>query len=357
MSEKIRYTKTETSKMIDLLIALMALLVMAVYFYGTRVITLALSSILICVITDVLCSLMRHKKYKFELSSVVVGLTLTLLMPATVPYFVLMFAGFLGISIGKHVFGGTGNYIFNPTAVGYAFAVLCWGKQVLLFPRPFDSIPLSGEFAGTLSHSLGYSLQQSSLPVLSDIDMWLGRFVGPMGATHVIVLAVCAVFLIARKTVSGITFSSAVITTTALAALFPRLQSLNMLDSISYELVSGIFLFGLLFMASDPTTMPKTRLGRLWQGIALALLVFAYRHFGLLENSFVFALLIVNAMRNSFDKRFFHPIAAIKRKLHEFEVKNKECLDSGTRASACAVQAKPKELTKIEENKEGENAQ
>ena len=45
-----------------------------------------------------------------------------LMMPASVPYYVVVVAVLAGDLLGKEVFGGVGCYPFHPVAVGYAIA-------------------------------------------------------------------------------------------------------------------------------------------------------------------------------------------------------------------------------------------
>ena len=64
--------------------------------------------------------------------------------------------------------------------------------------------------------------------------------------------------------------------------------------SVAYELVSGVLVFGVVFMASDPTTTPITGSGKFIFGLLLGLITMLFRTFGSQELSFVFALLLMN---------------------------------------------------------------
>ena len=337
MSDQTQSTKSINAIHSDMIIALLALLLMANYYYGVRTLVMAAIAVSTCVLTDIVCVMMRKKRYKVnDLSAVFTGLVLALLMPATVSFNVLIFSSAFSIIVGKQVFGGKDNIIFNPAAVGYAFAMLCWSSEILLFPKPFTTIPIWGEMSESLNRSLGYSLNMNSIPAIANIDIWLGRFVGPIGATHVIVLIVCAITLMFRRSISTITFLSGISTSALIAYLFPRVGA-SAFKGISLELVSGVLLFGMIFMASDPSTMPKTKSGRLWQGILIAIITFAYRHFGNMEHGFIFALLIANPLSDALDNSMIAFARIIKVRFAEFEKHRSAVLGSDKFRDFCVV--------------------
>lgn len=328
MSDKTKSIKSINAIQSDMIIALLALLLMAIYYYGMRTLVMATIAVFTCVVTDIACIMIRKDRYEIsDLSAVLTGLVLALLMPATISFNVLIFSSAFSIVVGKQVFGGKDNPVFNPAAVGYAFAMLCWSSEVLLFPKPFTTIPVWREIGISLNRSLGYSLNINSIPAIANIDIWLGRFTGPIGSTHVIVLIVCAITLMFRRSISPITFISGISTSAFIAYIFPRV-GVSTFKGISLELISGVLLFGMIFMASDPSTIPRTKSGRLLQGILLAVITFAYRHFGNLEHGFIFALLITNTLSDTLDNSMGAFAKIIKVRFAEFE-KHRSAVLSG----------------------------
>ena len=105
----------------DQLICLCALLIMAVWRWGLRALVICGASVIVSIIADRLFCKMTGKTYNpKDLSTVVSGMCLGLLMPATVEYGYIIFGAALAMGI-KHIFGGKNNYIFNPACVSYAF--------------------------------------------------------------------------------------------------------------------------------------------------------------------------------------------------------------------------------------------
>ena len=99
------------------------LLCVSCYLYGLRPLLLCGAALLTGNLCDRLVSLLRRRVYQpKDCSNESFALVITLLMPATVDWYVLAAAILAGALIGKEVFGGYGSYPFHPAAVGYAVA-------------------------------------------------------------------------------------------------------------------------------------------------------------------------------------------------------------------------------------------
>ncbi|MEG0615198.1 MAG: RnfABCDGE type electron transport complex subunit D, partial [Oscillospiraceae bacterium] len=136
---------------------------------------------------------------------------------------------------------------------------------------------------------------------VSDIDIILGRYIGPMGTTHIIVLIVSAVVLMFRRSISALTFCSGLTTIAVLTYIFPKFGT-SPISSVYYECISGMTIFGLIFLACDYFTMPKTRSSRFLYGVIIGVITVVFRHIGTVENPIVFAVLLANPIRISLDR-------------------------------------------------------
>ena len=296
----------------DQLVCLCALLIMGVWRWGWRALVICVISVLVSMIADWLCCRLTKKTYNpKDLSTVVSGMCLGLMMPATVGYGYVAFGGALAMGI-KHIFGGKDNYIFNPACLSYTFLAVCWPSQVLMFPRLGEQIPVFGEYGGAVYSGLeSYLVRLGTIQELSASDVLLGNFIGSIGTTHVLILAVCGVVLMCRRalspTISFVTFGVFM----AGAFLFPAYDNIN--AAIVIELICGNILFGIIFLASDPQTMPKTFLGKIYYGIIIGILLVIFRQLTQTEASFVFVLLIANAVSLHIDRFADSTIASVKR--------------------------------------------
>ena len=86
----------------------------------------------------------------------------------------------------------------------------------------------------------------------------------------------------------------------------------GVLPSIIYELSSGVLLFGILFLASDPVSGPNNNWGQVFYGVGVALGVMCFRYVGALETDLCFVLLLASPLSKEFDRlggRLSHRIA------------------------------------------------
>ncbi|MCL2696654.1 MAG: RnfABCDGE type electron transport complex subunit D [Oscillospiraceae bacterium] len=290
----------------DQLLFLLVLLAMAILKSGTRSLMLGVFAVLASVIVDVLCCYFTKKTYNpRDLSTITSGMCLALMSPATLPYPLLIFGCSLAIGV-KHIFGGKDNYIFNPTAVAFAFLIICYPVNMLLFPAAGEMLPIFGEIP--LASNVGlenYLLRRGEFPALSALDMVLGNFPGPIGTTHVLIIIISAVCLLFRRSVSFVVTISCLSVITITRILFPIYD--DVIGALMRELFGGYLLFSLLFLANDPQTIPKTVFGRLYYGVLLGLLTIVFRggndgmFRGRVEGWFIFALLIANTLSYRMD--------------------------------------------------------
>ncbi|MFA5658088.1 MAG: RnfABCDGE type electron transport complex subunit D [Oscillospiraceae bacterium] len=290
--------------LLDMLMCLCAMQLMAFYYYGYRTFIVSGLAVAVCCAVDFLFVYYRKRDIKaLDISPVVTGLIFALLMPASIHYDILIMSCIIMMIIGKHAFGGVKNQVFNTAAVGYAFAYLCWRDELKLFPVPqnFGQLDLSSNVGNALEHSFTYVVDRVSEPSVSGIDIMLGRFVGPMGATHIVILSICAICLMCRRSISILTFFSSLSSILFAAFLFPPELRITRAGSLSYEFVSGAMLFCLIFIASDLNLVPKTKFARFFYGISIGIFTVVFRRFSGIEVPVVFAVIISNTLAGLFD--------------------------------------------------------
>ncbi len=284
-----------------LLVALLPLYVMATVYYGWRVPCLAIFSMLVCKLLDLLCLRLRGVEHeKGDVSSFTTGLALVLLFPVTVPFWVLLLGCFGAICLAKHPFGGAGCSPFVPAAVGFCLSAVCFPGQVLTYPAPFAQIPVFEPFAGKLSYSTVHMLAQGALP---DQDLWdllLGQAAGPLGQSSMLVICGCLLFLLLCGGVDWRVTLSTLVSSAAFAFVFPR-SGLSAPMAVVYELAGGTLLFAACFLAAWPGSLPVGKTARIVYGVVLGISGMLFRYFGQLDLGFVFAMVCCNALTPSFD--------------------------------------------------------
>lgn len=296
--------------MLDMLLVLLVLSGISFYYYGMRVLIIILISVIVCCLTDFICIIARRAKFSIkDISSVITGLVLALMMPASIPYRIVVIAAIFSIIIGKQVFGGHGCEIFNCAAVGFLFVSLCFSGSVLMYPKPFDTLDLSSSVSNVLKESLSKTIFISAVPDISFIDILLGKFCGPMGATHIIVLLVAALFLIFRRSVSAIVFFTEIVSVLAFSFFYNGMS----LELTQYTLGGGMLLFGVLFLSCDHSTVPKTRSSRFLYGLTVALLIILFQYLGKTDTAVIFAVIIATPFGIELDRRALSFAEMIKK--------------------------------------------
>lgn len=286
----------------NIILSLLALLIVPTYLFGLRVLVLAGSAIATALVFDFVGKrvFLRARKQRHDYSGVVTALCVVMLSPATAPAYIVCTTVAIGLCVAKYPFGGQGNNIFNPAAVGVAFSVICWPEYMLRYPVPFTTYT-ADVTTFQFADSPASVLRVGGTPKLDHFDILLGKYVGPIGATCMIVLAACMIYMLLRNVISKRIVFSAFTMVVLFAIFFPRVMT-GRVDSIVHELSSGGLAFGIIFMAGDPTTTPHTKLGRILYGMLLGCLIMLFRRFGKVELAVVFAILISNVLANSCDR-------------------------------------------------------
>ncbi len=97
-------------------------------YFGLRVPSMVLASVLGAVSAELLFAAIRKKS--FTGGSVAYGVMIALFMPPTIPLWMIFAGGAFGVFFGKEIFGGTGHHVFSPVVVGKAFVLFSFPKLV-----------------------------------------------------------------------------------------------------------------------------------------------------------------------------------------------------------------------------------
>lgn len=330
----IRFQESSITIQSDVILLLAVLTGMACFFYGIRALAVCALSVACCVAADALCVCLRGRRPNpRDLSPVVTGMVIAMAMPATVSYKIVATAALFAILIVKHPFGGTGHNPFNPAAAGFSFAAICWPQQIFSYPMPFERLSLAGQYSEKLQsfvYSLGAApnvqevavklyqnpatvLRAHAMPTNDLFEMLLGNFPGPMGATNILVILTCLCYLLFRGTVRWQLPVSYLASCGLIAFLFPRTFAGGTL-SACYEMMSGLLLFGGVFMLTDPVTSPRRESSMFIYGVFAGLITMLFRFFGGFDESVSFSILCANAFVPVIDHQMETLYRQIRRK-------------------------------------------
>ena len=180
----------------------------------------------------------------------VTGFLIPLIVPVTIPLWMLAIAVAFAVIIGKEVFGGTGMNIWNP-------ALLCRAFLFFAYPKM-----MSGD-AVWIAHKAGCDAVSCATPLsqvangnlqYSALDMFVGLIPGSVGETSTICILLGAILLIW----TGVASWKIMLSCVAGALLMGLLGDVP----AYYQLIMGGFAFGCVFMATDPVTSCQTEAGK-----------------------------------------------------------------------------------------------
>lgn len=294
--------------MLDVIIALLPAWVVAIYFFGFRVVTLTAVTVAAAVGAEYLYRrLTRQHQTIGDLSAAVTGLLLTMCLPVETPYPVAIVGGVFAIVVVKQLFGGLGKNFMNPALAGRVFLFSfpsIMGKYIApghTFWAPIFGIgqpetvsaatPMSYLHAGTLPE--GVTLRQ----------LLVGQQAGCLGEVASLMLILGGVYLVLRKVISPRIPLCYLGTVAVLTLLFP-MGGVPRVDWMLYNLFSGGLMLGAIFMATDYVTSPVTPTGRTVYAIGCGALTVFLRYFGSYPEGVSFAILVMNTLVWSLDKAF-----------------------------------------------------
>ena len=219
------------------------------------------------------------------------ALIYSLILPAgTKPYVVFIGAAF-GIIIGKMVFGGLGNNIFNPAAAGRIFVSICFtlsydngGIDVTAGATPLGLV--KGDLSNTSFYSIG--------------DIFLGNIPGSMGEVCCILILIGGFYLLLRKSadfraIFGYFLAFALVMFVAcISYYFGVSKDTSLIEMWAYQIFSGGALFAAVFMITDPVTSPTSKFGRLFYAVCAGAITALIRICGSYTEGAAFSILIMN---------------------------------------------------------------
>ena len=305
------------------------LLVPATFLQGIRALLICAMSVVCCMIADALCFLIRKIRYNIKDAAVMFwGLAAGMMMPVSVPVGLIILSSVLCVVVGKHLFGASDNIIFSPPAISTAFLIICYPAEMLYSTKYGEIYPIFAEFEGELTRSAEYSLKLGNVPSKNVLDTLMGFVTGSIGTVYMLVILVCGICLVLRRTNSFASVMSTLVVTAALAFFYPRADFGNGWLSVFYELSSGYLLFGTVFLAAEPYNVPQKLMGKILYGATLGYITMMFRYFGQTEGSFLFAFLLTGALGSSFDRLVDNLVYWKKTYVNSFE-KSKTKVQSG----------------------------
>ncbi|MET0064992.1 MAG: RnfABCDGE type electron transport complex subunit D [Candidatus Thiodiazotropha sp.] len=249
-------------------------------------------------------------------SAVITGLLLALTLPPGFPLWMGMVAGFVGIAMGKALFGGLGMNAMNPALIGRAFvqaafpvAITTWtpalfeGRFTQFVPTtltpPFLQPPAIADWVSTVkvdafSGATPLAMQKFEGIQADLMDLLLGTTAGSAGETSALLILLCGLYLAFRRMLDWRIPVMVMVGAAGTSGIFYLIDPAQYPDPL-FVLCSGGLMLGAWFMASDMVGSPVTPLGVIIYALLIGVLTVVIRLFGGLTEGVMYAILLGNA--------------------------------------------------------------
>ena len=277
--------------MADVLVGLAPVVLAAVWLFRWHAVLQIAVCVASCVAAEAVFARLRGRRPPLtDGSALVTGLILGLSLPWSAPVYVGIVGSVVAIGIGKAVFGGLGQNLFNPAMVGRAFVMISFASVLgaTAYVRPDGPLEI-------VTRATPLTVAKEAAGELPGLwPLFLGNVNGSLGETSALACLLGGIYLCWRRAAAWEIPVSMILSAAAVAGVA------NLVDpdtplTVLHHLVGGSLLFGAVFIATDPVTSPLAPRARAIYGAGIGALVIFIRIFSNYPEGVVFAVLLMNA--------------------------------------------------------------
>jgi electron transport complex protein RnfD len=291
--------------MMKVVYTLIPIVIVAIYYFGLAALLVILTAIISCMFTEWLFNKPQDRlKSLKDGSALITGLLLALTLPPGFPLWMVFVGGVVAIGMGKAMWGGLGQNVFNPALLGRAFlqaafptAITTWsppdgrymGLRGTNSAMPFFQTENIDAVSGATPLS---QMKFDHLPT-NTLDLLLGSTGGSLGETCAFILILAGIYLLIKKIINWRIPLSILLTVTVFSGTFYLINP-EIYPSPIFMILSGGLLLGTVYMATDLVTSPITPKGTWIFGIGIGILIVLIRIWGGLPEGVMYAILLMN---------------------------------------------------------------
>ena len=291
-SPHIHTKQTTQSIMRDVLIALAPAALASVILFGLKALLTIVLCVGTCMLSEYLFNVITKKKQTvLDLSAAVTGLLLALNLSTKVSVWQCIVGSAFAIVVVKCLFGGIGCNFANPAITARIFLLVSFNSVVGGAASNFETDLTAGATPLTAIKEGA----TANLPSL--LDMLLGNRGGAIGETCAIALILGGVYLVVRKVISWHTPVVFIGTVFVLSLLIQQDLTLAL-----YEVLGGGLFIGAIFMATDYSTTPINKYGKIVFALGCGLITVLIRFWGSYPEGVSFAILLMNILSPYIEK-------------------------------------------------------
>lgn len=296
-----------TGRSYSILLAALPAVFISIYFYGWSVIGIIALSISSAMLWEAAYNrVARQPETIVDGNAALIGLMFAMLLPPTLPWWIVVVGTFFAVIVGKQIYGGIGGNPFNPAVLAFAILTVSWpdylnfSAAVAHYDVDFSVFyPLAAvKHAGL--HTDLFSVKEVAASY-NAMDLLLGKQLGGIGATFGIALILGGLVLIIRG------FIRWEIPVSFLAGVFLTAMMFYAVDPSRYaspvfHLLTGYTLFGAFFLATEDSSSPVNFIPMLIYGALGGVMTVLIRNIGIYADGVIYAILVINLVNPLLDK-------------------------------------------------------
>ena len=282
-------SNVDTTRIMAMVImALIPSLLVSIYVFGMRVLTLTVVCIVASVFFEWAWNALMHKRQTIgDLSAAVTGLLIAFNVPSGLPYWIAI--------VGKN--------IANPAITARIVLFISFATEMTTWP-----LPRMAADATSTATPLGV-LAEGGAELPTNMEMFLGFIGGSMGEVSAIALLIGGLFLIWKKVISPIIPVCFIGSVFVFAFIYYAATGGDAFDMALFHVLAGGVMLGAFFMATDYVTTPLLPMGKVVFGIGCGVITMIIRLWGQYPEGVSFSILIMNCLtpliNNFFQKRMY----------------------------------------------------
>lgn len=333
----------------NVVLALLPAQVFAVINWGFWPLALTMIGVIAAVLTE--AAIQKFRKIPITVSdgsAVLTGVLLTFNISPGAPWWLPIMGSVFAIAVGKQVFGGLGNNPVNPALLGRAFLLASWpalmtgtkcwvqtakgvamsGVDTNLIAANLakESKPLYDLVSGATPLNVAHALRDSNIVAtfaptkeaaldlanktyngLIDLStlkaLFWGNVGGCIGEVSAFALLLGAAWLLWKNIIEWRIPFFYLATVFVLSFLFGPIQGAGFSLALPFfHLFAGGLMLGAFFMATDYTTSPLTKNGRIIYAVGCGVLTVVIRLWGGYPEGVSYSILFMNVMTPLIDK-------------------------------------------------------
>jgi electron transport complex protein RnfD len=281
------------------MLAALPAVLFGIYQYGVSALAVVSFSVSTAILWEFLINKITNRPNTVgDGHAALIGLLFAMVLPAGIPWWIVLTGTFIAVIIGKYIFGGIGSYAFNPVVLALAILIVSWKSHF-----DFDTALASFNVGFPAIYPLGVvkHFGTASIESINPFGMLMGQQIGALGSTFGLGLILGGVYLILRG------FIRWEIPLSFLAGIFMTALIFNMVDSSKFagplfHILTGYTLIGAFFLTTEDSSSPVNFIPMLIYGAGCGVMTVLIRNIGAHVEGVLYAILMMNLIAPLLDK-------------------------------------------------------